>query len=97
MVEAGYLTEGQVYGARMNPAKIVERGDYYSPDWFLDWAFGVAMPSRRSARGSFVSSRTAKQLLALVLMGFAIYSAATWLSRPTAAVTINTDPPDPRE
>ncbi len=39
MVEAGYLTEGQVYGARMNPAKIVERGDYYSPDWFLDWAF----------------------------------------------------------
>ena len=39
MVEAGYLTEGQVYGARMNPAKIVERSDYYSPDWFLDWAF----------------------------------------------------------
>jgi penicillin-binding protein 1A len=39
MVEAGYLTEGQVFGARMNPAKIVERGDYYSPDWFLDWAF----------------------------------------------------------
>jgi penicillin-binding protein 1A len=39
MVEAGYLTEGQVYGARMNPAKSVERGDYYSPDWFLDWAF----------------------------------------------------------
>jgi penicillin-binding protein 1A len=39
MVEAGYLTEGQVYGARQHPAKIVERGDYYSPDWFLDWAF----------------------------------------------------------
>jgi penicillin-binding protein 1A len=39
MVQAGFLTEGQVYGARMNPAKIVERGDYYSPDWFLDWAF----------------------------------------------------------
>ena len=39
MVEAGYLTEGQVYGARMNPARIVERGEYYSPDWFLDWAF----------------------------------------------------------
>jgi penicillin-binding protein 1A len=39
MVQAGYLTEGQVYSARMNPAKIVERSDYYSPDWFLDWAF----------------------------------------------------------
>ena len=28
MVEAGYMSEGQVYGARMNPAKIVERSDY---------------------------------------------------------------------
>ena len=33
------MSEGQVYGARMNPAKIVERGDYNSPDYFLDWAF----------------------------------------------------------
>ena len=39
MVEAGYMSEGQVYGARMNPAKIVERGDYNTPDYFLDWAF----------------------------------------------------------
>jgi len=39
MVEADYLTEGQVYGARMNPAKIVEHGEDSSPDWFLDWAF----------------------------------------------------------
>ena len=39
MVEAGYLTEGQVYGARQNPAGIVERADYYTPDWFLDWGF----------------------------------------------------------
>lgn len=39
LVDAGYLTEGQVYGARLNPAKIVDRSDHYSPDWFLDWAF----------------------------------------------------------
>ena len=39
MVEAGYLSEGQVYGARLNPAKIVERGDSKTPDYFLDWAF----------------------------------------------------------
>src|SRR5581483_7632062 len=39
MVEAGYMSEGQVYGARMNPAKIVERTDTNTPDYFLDWAF----------------------------------------------------------
>ena len=39
MVEAGFMSEGQVYGARMNPAKIVERGDSNTPDYFLDWAF----------------------------------------------------------
>ncbi len=39
IVEAGYATEGQIFGARLNPAKIVDRGDYYSPDWFLDWGF----------------------------------------------------------
>ena len=31
MVEAGFMSEGQVYGARMNPAKIVERGDCNTP------------------------------------------------------------------
>jgi penicillin-binding protein 1A len=39
MVEAGYMSEGQVYGARMNPAKIVKRTDTNTPDYFLDWAF----------------------------------------------------------
>jgi penicillin-binding protein 1A len=39
MVQAGYLTEGQVFGARMNPAQVIERPDFYSPEWFLDWAF----------------------------------------------------------
>jgi penicillin-binding protein 1A len=39
MVEAGYLSEGQVYGARLNPARIVERGDSKTPDYFLDWGF----------------------------------------------------------
>lgn len=39
MVQAGYLSEGQVYGARMNPAKIIERGERNTPDYFLDWAF----------------------------------------------------------
>ncbi len=39
MVEASYMSEGQVYGARLNPAKIVERTDTNTPNYFLDWAF----------------------------------------------------------
>jgi len=39
MVEAGFMTEGQVLSARMNPATAVDRGGRDSPDYFLDWAF----------------------------------------------------------
>jgi penicillin-binding protein 1A len=42
MVDAGFMTEGQVHGARLNPAKVVEHANYESPDWFLDWAFEEA-------------------------------------------------------
>ena len=58
MVEAGYLTEGQVYGARMNPAKIVERGDYYSPDWFLDWAFEEVQRLMQGRKEHIVLAKT---------------------------------------
>ncbi len=39
LVEAGYLTEGQVVGARRNPATAVAGTDQATPDYFLDWAF----------------------------------------------------------
>ncbi len=39
MVDAGFMTEGQVHGARLNPAKVVDRTDHASPDYFLDYAF----------------------------------------------------------
>ena len=39
LVEAGYLTEGQVVGARRNPATAVVGTDQATPDYFLDWAF----------------------------------------------------------
>ncbi len=39
LVEAGFMTEGQVHGARLNPAKARERPNHYSPDYFLDWAY----------------------------------------------------------
>jgi penicillin-binding protein 1A len=39
LVEAGFLTEGQVFGARRNPANVVDRRDERSPNYYLDWAF----------------------------------------------------------
>lgn len=39
LVEADYLTEGQVVAARRRPASVVSRLDEAIPDYFLDWAF----------------------------------------------------------
>src|SRR5690606_451042 len=39
MVEAGFMSEGQVAVARRHPANIVDRAKNESPDYFLDWAF----------------------------------------------------------
>jgi penicillin-binding protein 1A len=39
LVEAGYMSAGQVHAARLNPARVLEPRQSQSPDWFLDWAF----------------------------------------------------------
>lgn len=39
LVDAGYLTEGQIYGALHNPATPVARSRDATPDWYLDWAY----------------------------------------------------------
>jgi penicillin-binding protein 1A len=39
LVEAGMMTEGQVFGARRNPATAVDRRDERAPNYYLDWAF----------------------------------------------------------
>jgi penicillin-binding protein 1A len=39
LVEAGFMTEGQVFGARRNPATPVDRRDERQPNYYLDWAF----------------------------------------------------------
>ena len=39
LVEAGFMTEGQVFGARRNPAKTIDRRDETAPNYYLDWAF----------------------------------------------------------
>jgi penicillin-binding protein 1A len=39
MVEAGYVTEGQIYAALRNPATPVDRSRDLTPDWYLDFAY----------------------------------------------------------
>ncbi|MGD9738282.1 MAG: transglycosylase domain-containing protein [Bauldia sp.] len=40
LVETGYLTEGQVIGARRRPAEVARSAtEAETPDYFLDWAF----------------------------------------------------------
>jgi penicillin-binding protein 1A len=39
MVEANFLTDGQVLSARRVPASIIDRDRNKAPDYFLDWAF----------------------------------------------------------
>jgi penicillin-binding protein 1A len=62
MVEAGFMSEGQVYGARMNPAKIVERGDGNTPDYFLDWAFEEVQRLMRGKEDHILVARTTVDL-----------------------------------
>lgn len=42
LVQAGFMTEGQVLAARLSPATVVDRGEGKSPDYFLDFAFEEA-------------------------------------------------------
>jgi penicillin-binding protein 1A len=39
MVEAGFLTEGQIQTARRNPATPIDRNPEITSDYYLDWAF----------------------------------------------------------
>ncbi len=39
LVEANMMTEGQVFGARRNPATPVDRRDDRAANYYLDWAF----------------------------------------------------------
>jgi penicillin-binding protein 1A len=39
LVDNGFMTEGQVYGARRNPATPIDRTAEDVPNYYLDWAF----------------------------------------------------------
>ena len=53
LVEAGFMTEGQVHGARLNPANIIDHEEDYAPNYFLDWAFEEVQRLMRG-KGEFV-------------------------------------------
>jgi len=36
LVESGFMSEGQVFGARRNPATAIDRRDDHSPNYYLD-------------------------------------------------------------
>lgn len=56
MVDSGFMTEGQVHSARVNPATPVARQRGPSPDYFLDWAFTEV--ERMAREGAFGNERT---------------------------------------
>jgi len=39
LVQSGMMTEGQVIGARREPATVIDRAEVKAPDYFLDWTF----------------------------------------------------------
>src|ERR1700691_5361401 len=63
LVDAGFMTAGQVYGARRNPATPVDRKQENAPNYYLDWAFDemrkLADTFPKSVNESFFVVRTA--------------------------------------
>ncbi|MEP3280152.1 MAG: PBP1A family penicillin-binding protein [Stappiaceae bacterium] len=62
MVEAGFLTEGQVLAARRRPAEAVDRTSAYSPDNYLDYAFEEVKKIAKSGNDRILTVRTTLDL-----------------------------------
>ena len=58
LVEAEFYTSGQVYAARLAPAKPVDRIQTDSPDWFLDWAFEEVQRLMKGRNEFVLTART---------------------------------------
>jgi penicillin-binding protein 1A len=59
LVLNGFMTEGQVYGARRNPATPVDRAAEDAPNYYLDWAFD----EMRKLAETFPKSVTARSFV----------------------------------
>jgi penicillin-binding protein 1A len=58
LVQAGFMTEGQVHGARLNPAQVKEQPERYTPDYFMDWAFEEAQLLMRGRNAFVLTAKT---------------------------------------
>jgi penicillin-binding protein 1A len=59
MVQAGFVTEGQVIGARRKPADVIDRtGTVGSPDYFMDWAYDEVKKLRLGGDRSLIVRST---------------------------------------
>jgi penicillin-binding protein 1A len=63
LVQAGYMTEGQVHGARINPATPIQRNQPDSPDWYLDWAFEEVQRLMQGKPDTVLNVRTTVDLV----------------------------------
>jgi penicillin-binding protein 1A len=39
MLDVGFISQAELFEAKQHPAEVVNQAAYYSPDWFLDWAY----------------------------------------------------------
>jgi penicillin-binding protein 1A len=58
LVDAGFMTESQVHGARTNPAKPVDTRIADSPEFFLDWAFEEIQRTMQGRQDFILTART---------------------------------------
>jgi penicillin-binding protein 1A len=58
LVEAGFMTEGQVHAARLNPAKVIDHEEDYAPNYFLDWAYEEVQHLMRGKGEYILTART---------------------------------------
>jgi penicillin-binding protein 1A len=50
MLDAGVISQGQLFAARREPATIVDVSDIYTPNYFLDWAYEQTLETLREQR-----------------------------------------------
>ena len=81
LVEAGFMTEGQVFGARRNPAIAVDRRDENSPNYYLDWAFD----EMRKLVNTFPKSYTERVFVVRTAIDMNVQRAAEAAVENTAA------------
>ncbi len=50
MLDVGAISQGQLFAARREPAQAIDRSDFYSPNYFLDWAYEQTLETLQEQR-----------------------------------------------